>query len=189
MTDSPLDRSLLPRTATVRDGRLSVGGCDLVELAGRFGTPLFVYDEDELRGRCREYAEHFGAENVAYASKAFLCVAMARLVAEEGLLLDVATGGEMHVALSAGFPAERLVLHGNNKSNDELQRALESGVGRIVVDSFDEIGRIDRLVAGGLDAPHVLVRATPACRPSPTATSRPGRKIRSSASPSLRARR
>src|SRR6188508_3407837 len=120
MNDDPLDLTLLPASADVgADGSLSVGGVDVAGLAAEFGTPLYVYDEGELRDRCREYRTRFGA-GVAYASKAFLCTAMAKLVAEEGLDLDVATGGELHVALHAGFPAERIVLHGNNKSSDEL---------------------------------------------------------------------
>lgn len=158
---APIDRALLPRGATVAAGRLAVGGCDLEELADRFGTPLVVYDEDELRARCREYRDAFGDGNVAFAGKAFLCVAMARLVADEGLHLDVASGGELHTAMRAGFPPERLVFHGNNKSGDELRSALTAGVGRIVVDSFDELDRIESLVDDGLDAPAVLVRVTP----------------------------
>ena len=121
----PIDLSLLPLTTRVDpSGRVSVGGCDLVGLAEEHGTPLFVYDEDDLRARCRKYVAAFGADRVAYAGKAFLCVAMARLVAEEGLHLDVATGGELHVALHAGFPAERLIFHGNNKSDAELTLSL-----------------------------------------------------------------
>ena len=119
----PVDLRILPASAAVSpDGRLSVGGCDLGELAERFGTPLFVYDEDHLRARCREYVAAFPGGRVAYAGKAFLCRAMVRLVDEEGLHLDVATGGELHVALSARFPAERIVFHGNNKSDDEHGR-------------------------------------------------------------------
>jgi diaminopimelate decarboxylase len=160
---TPLPPSLLPDTAQVAaDGRLWIGGCDTLELAAEYGTPLFVYDEAHLRARCRESVAAFG-DGVAYATKAFLCRAMARLVHEEGMALDVATGGELHVALSAGVPAERLVLHGNNKSVEELRRALVAGVGRIVVDSFDEIDRLDALIAS-LDPrprPRVLVRITP----------------------------
>ncbi len=140
--------------------RLAVGGCDLVELAERFGTPLFVYDEAHLRARCREAVGAFG-DGVAYATKAFLCVAMARLAHEEGMHLDVATGGELHVALAAGVPAERLVLHGNNKSVDELRAARQAGVGRIVVDSFDELDRLAALHTEDGLVPRVLIRATP----------------------------
>jgi diaminopimelate decarboxylase len=148
---APIDLRLLPATAAVSsDGRLAIGGCDLGELAARYGTPLFVYDEAHLRGRCREYVAAFGADSVAYAGKAFLCRAMVRLVAGEGLHLDVATGGELHVALSAGFPADRIVFHGNNKSEEELAAALAAGVGRIVADSFAELDRLEALVKAGL---------------------------------------
>ena len=158
---TPLPRGLLPDTAEVAgDGRLSVGGCDLLEVAAEFGTPVFVYDEAHLRARCREAVDAFG-DGVAYATKAFLCTAMAKLVHEEGMHLDVATGGELHVALTAGVPADRLVLHGNNKSEMELMRAIEAGVGRIVVDSFDEIDRLERLAKDADRTPQVLVRVTP----------------------------
>ena len=143
----PLPLDLLPDTAEVgADGGTSIGGCDLVDLADEFGTPLFVYDEAHLRARCREAVAAFG-EGVAYAGKAFLCGAMARLVVEEGMYLDVATGGELYMARHAGVPADRLILHGNNKSELELEMAIEEGVGLIVVDSFDELDRLgDELV-------------------------------------------
>ncbi len=157
----PLPQHLLPDSATVdADGHLHIGGCDVLALAERFGTPLFVYDEAHLRARCREAVAAFG-DGVAYASKAFLCVAMARLAHEEGMHLDVATGGELHVALAAGVPGERLVLHGNNKSLDELRRARAAGVGRIVVDSFDELERLAALHTEDGIRPKVLIRATP----------------------------
>ena len=157
---SPLPRYLLPDNHGVSQGRLSIGGCDLIELAEAHGTPLFVYDEEHLRNRCREAVAAFGP-NVAYAAKAFLCVAMAHLVHSEGLRMDVSTGGELHVALAAGVPARRLVLHGNNKSMDELRRAVEVGVGRIVVDSFDELDRLDALHAETGARPKALLRFTP----------------------------
>lgn len=158
---APIDLSLLPRSTSVASGRMSIGGCDLEELADRFGTPVIVYDEDELRARCRDYVSAFGPDAVAYAGKAFLCVGMARLVNEEGLHLDVASGGELHTALTAGFPADRLIFHGNNKSTDELRLALQSGVGRVVIDSFDEIDRVEALVDEGVAPPAVLIRVTP----------------------------
>jgi diaminopimelate decarboxylase len=161
-SDAPLDLRLLPRTATVDDaGRLSIDGVDVDALARLHGTPLYVYSEAELRARAREYREAFGTHAVSYAGKAFLCVAMARLVAEEGLHLDVASGGELEVALLSGFPPERIVFHGNNKSAGELGLALDCGVGGIVADSFDELDRIEALVATGAAPPHVLVRVTP----------------------------
>ncbi len=157
---APLPLHLLPLTAAVApDGRLSIGGCDLLELAESHGTPLFVYDEDHLRARCHEAVQAWG-EGVAYASKAFLCKAMAALVHEAGMCIDVSTGGELAVCLAAGVPPERLVLHGNNKSVSELTEAVEAGVGRIVVDSFDEIDRLSALAGAGLRA-RVMVRVTP----------------------------
>ncbi len=158
---APIPLRLLPDTARVEsDGELSIGGIRLTDLAAEYGTPLFVYDEQHLRNRCREARAAFPG-GVAYAGKAFLCGAMVRLVEEEGLSLDVATGGELHVALHAGFPPGRLVMHGNNKSRDELAMALDTGVGRIVVDSFDEMDRIEHLVAEGREVPDVLLRLTP----------------------------
>ena len=158
---APLPLSLLPDTAEVdAAGRLRIGGCDVLELAHEFGTPLFVYDEAHLRARCREAVDAFGP-GVNYATKAFLCTAMARLAADEGCNLDVSTAGEYHVARAAGVPADRLVLHGNNKSTEELRRALAEGVGRVIVDSFDELDRIEALVAEGLPVPKVLLRITP----------------------------
>jgi diaminopimelate decarboxylase len=158
---SALPLELLPDTASVdASGHLAVGGCAISELASEYGTPLFVYDEEHLRTRCREAVAAF-PDGVAYATKAFLCGAMAQLAHEEGLYLDVATGGEIHVALASGVPSERLVFHGNNKSETELRQALEAGVGRIVIDSLTEFDRIEALVAGGSPAPTVLVRLNP----------------------------
>jgi diaminopimelate decarboxylase len=155
---NPVPRYLLPDTASVDGrGRLSVGGVDLVDLADEVGTPVFVYDEAHLRARCREAVAAFGAGNVAYASKAFLCRAMAALAHEEGMHVDVATGGELHVARAAGVPPGHLVLHGNNKSVDELAEARRLGV-RIVVDSFDELDRLEALTG---PPARVLVRVTP----------------------------
>ena len=157
----PLPRHLLPDTAEIGpDGNTAVGGCDLVDLANQWGTPLFVYDEDHLRSRCREAVAAFGG-GVAYASKAFLCSAMARLAHEEGLQLDVATGGELFLARRAGVPGNRLVLHGNNKSDAELAMAVDEGVGRIVIDSFDELDRLEALHSATGVAPRVLLRVTP----------------------------
>jgi diaminopimelate decarboxylase len=139
--------SLLPDTAAIGDrGQLLIGGCDTLELAAEFGTPLFVYDEAHLRARCREAVAAFGS-GVNYATKAFLCVAMARLAVEEGCNLDVSTGGEYHVA--GGDPSST------------ASRAMGEGIGRIIVDSFDELDRIEALVAEGLPVPKVLVRITP----------------------------
>ncbi len=158
----PLPTHLLPDTATVaEDGSLVVGGCSVVELAAEYGTPLFVYDEAHLRARCREAVDAFGARSVIYATKAFLCRAMARLAHEEGLLLDVASGGELHVVLAAGVPPSSCTLHGNNKSLDELRTAVSLGVRNVVVDSFDELDRLDRLHGEGAPVSDVLLRVTP----------------------------
>ncbi|MEO3978264.1 diaminopimelate decarboxylase [Streptomyces sp. CAU 1734] len=158
----PIDPELLPLTAREGPEGLSVGGVALTELAERFGTPLFVYDEEHLRQRCREAVAAFGRDRVAYASKAFLCTAMARLAHEEGVLLDVASGGELRVALSAGVPAGRIVLHGNNKDEAELRTAARAGVRHVVVDSFDEMDRIERLHGTeALPPVRVLLRVAP----------------------------
>lgn len=158
---APLPHHLLPDTAAVGDrGQLLIGGCDTLALAAEHGTPLFVYDEAHLRARCREAVAAFG-DGATYASKAFLCRAMARLAHEEGMAIDVATGGEMAVALAADVPAARLHLHGNNKSTAELRAALDAGVGRIIVDSGDELDRIEALVAEGAPPPQVLLRVAP----------------------------
>jgi diaminopimelate decarboxylase len=159
---SIIDSQLLPRTATVNDaGVLSIGGVTVAAMAEQFGTPLYVYDEEHLRNRCREAVSAFGKDRVIYATKAFLCGAMARLAHEEGLLLDVATGGELFAALHAGVPGERCVFHGNNKSVEELRAAITARVQHIVVDSFDELDRIETLQAEGLPSPRVQLRITP----------------------------
>ncbi len=158
---SALPPQLLPDNSSVDDtGRLSIAGCDLIDLAVEYGTPLFVYDEDHLRARCREAVSAF-PDGVAYATKAFLCTAMARLAHEEGMDLDVSTGGELHVALSAGVPAERLVMHGNNKSTRELNAAVDAGVGLIVVDSLGEIDKLERVLGGRSGSVRVMVRVNP----------------------------
>jgi diaminopimelate decarboxylase len=145
-------------------GRLEVGGCDVVELAAEFGTPAYVYAEDDMRARARSFVEAFRARTehfeVIYASKAFPCTAAYRLFAEEGLSADVASGGELHLALAAGMDPKRLYMHGNNKSPAELDYAVDSGLGHIVVDSFDEI---ERLRGRGR---RVLLRVTPGIEPT-----------------------
>ena len=157
----PLPLSLLPDTAEVDAfGAVSVGGVALTELAADFGTPLFVYDEQHLENRCREAVEAWG-DGVAYASKAFLCKAMAKLAHEQGMMIDVATGGELYVVQQAGVPADRIILHGNNKTAAELLSAMEAGVAAIVVDSMDEMDRIDAIHAAGLAPATVMIRITP----------------------------
>ena len=153
---------LWPRNV-VRDeqgGGLAVAGLPVDRLRAEYGTPAYVLDEDDLRARCRDFVSAFAGHDVYYAGKAFLCKAVVRVVAEEGMFLDVCTGGELSTALAAGMPPERIALHGNNKSLSELERAVDAGVGRIVVDSFDEIERLSRLASDKKQRPKVLVRVT-----------------------------
>src|SRR2546423_5099167 len=138
-----LHEDIWPRGARRSGGVLTLGGLDVRDLAAEFGTPLYVCDEQDVRSRCREYLEAFGPDGrVFYAAKAFCSRAVLRWVSEEGLGVDVCTGGELEVALSAGVPPEQITMHGNNKTQDELARAVEVGVGHIVADSFEEIARL-----------------------------------------------
>ncbi|MBO0875473.1 MAG: diaminopimelate decarboxylase, partial [Pseudonocardia sp.] len=139
-------------------GEVVVGGVPLSELAARHGTPSYVLDTDEVRRRCREYRRALPGVEIAYAGKAFLCTAMARIVAEEGLSLDVCSAGEIAVAEAAGFPADRMLLHGNVKTAEDVKAALGAGVGRVVLDSTDEIGQLATLVRERQD---VLLRVAP----------------------------
>src|SRR3954453_1890292 len=145
-------------------GRLEVGGCDVFDVAAEFGTPAYVYAEDDIRARARAYVEAVRARTerfeVLYASQAFPCVAAFRLMAEEGLSADVASGGELHLALAGGMDPARLYMHGNNKSRADLDYAIESGIGHIVVDSLDEIERLRG------PSQRVLLRVTPGIEPS-----------------------
>ena len=192
-TTSSLEQSLarvFPADSRVNErGRLEVGGCDTVELAREYGTPAYVVAEDDLRARARAFVEagrRAGHEElcVVYASKACPCTAVLRTLAQEGLWCDVASGGELHLALHAGFAPQRIVVHGNAKSQEELRAALRHRVGLVVVDNFDEVDRLEALIregaleegeghgdrgaggASGTDTPPqpVLVRATPNVR-------------------------
>jgi diaminopimelate decarboxylase len=148
-------------------GHLEVGGCDVVELAAEHGTPAYVYVEEDLRARARTYREAFASRTgdfeVLFASKSFPCTAAYRLFAEEGLSVDVASGGELHMALLAGFDPERIHLHGNNKSDEEILAAGRAGIGHLILDSFDEIERCERLLD---EQQRVLIRVTPGIKPS-----------------------
>src|SRR4051794_5467400 len=157
-----------PADARVTEaGHLEVGGCDVVELAREFGTPAYVYAENDMRARAKEYVEAFrsrtGRFEVIYASKAFPATATYELFAEEGLSCDCASGGELFLALKGGFTPDRIYMHGNNKTEAELRFAAESGVGTIVADSFDEIERLQRIMPGGQS---VMLRVTPGIKPS-----------------------
>jgi len=157
-----------PLGSRVNEGRhLEVGGCDVVEVAAEFGPPVYIYAEDDIRARARSYLDAFRARTddfeVLYASKAAPITAIYRLCAEQGLSVDVASGGELHMALGAGLDPARTYMHGNNKTEAELRYAVEAGVGHLIVDSFGEIARLDAV----LDRPQdVLIRVTPGILPS-----------------------
>lgn len=144
----------------VRDGDVTVAGVSLAEAADRFGTPLYVLDEGEVRDRCRAYRAAFPDADVVYAAKAYLCRAVARWAQEEGLGLDVCSAGELGLAVAMGFPADRIVMHGNAKSPEDLAAAVRLGVGRIVVDGLAEIARLASIVPR-TDRQQVMVRVVP----------------------------
>jgi diaminopimelate decarboxylase len=155
-------RRVLPHTASVDEaGHLHIGGCDVTELARRFGTPVFVFCEETFRRRAQAFRTAFPGSTVYYAAKAFQCLGMCRLVADEGLGIDVASEGELHTALAAGFPPGRMVLHGNNKSDAELARAIREQVGTIALDNLEEIDRVATLASAAGRRQKVVVRVTP----------------------------
>jgi diaminopimelate decarboxylase len=162
--------TLFPNTAGANEqGHLTIGGRDTIELATTFGTPLYVFDETTIRAKCSEYRRDFGqryANTLAiYACKAFTSQALIGLLHEEGFGLDVVSGGEMHVAKSAGFPPDRVYFHGNNKGEHELKQALEWGVARIVVDNFHELALLGRLAAKLGKTQDILLRLSPGVDP------------------------
>lgn len=147
-------------------GNLSIGGCDTVQLAEQFGTPLYVMDENQIRSNCRSYQSSFekhyrGRGMTVYASKAFNCKAICRIIEEEGLGLDVASGGELYTAIQAGFPAERIHFHGNNKTEQEIRLALEYEIGHFIADNLTELQTIDRLAKEAGKVAHVSLRVKP----------------------------
>jgi diaminopimelate decarboxylase len=161
---------LFPTTAEVNEkGHLVIGGCDTVKLAAEFGTPLYLFDEFNIRSKCREYKDEFGKRyadtTVAYSCKAFINKAMALLFMEEGLGLDVVSGGEIGIVRSAGFPMDRVYFAGNNKSSEELILALESGVGRIVVDNLHELKMLGEIAREKGYTPDILLRISPGVDP------------------------
>lgn len=161
---------VLPLTAGVSNaGHLTLGGCDAVELAREFGTPLYVFDEDTLRGQCRAFIEAFRSRYpdtaVAYAAKAYLGRAMAAIMAQEGMDLDVVSGGELAIAASVNFPPDRIHFHGNNKSEAELDEALDYGIARVIVDNFHELRVLDALAGARGIRQKVLLRLSPGIDP------------------------
>jgi len=166
--DPIAESAVYPAGSRVNErGHFELAGCDVVELAAELGTPAYIYSEGDMRARARAYREAFEARGadfeVLFASKALPCTAAYRLFAEEGLSVDVASGGELHMALRAGFDPDRIHMHGNNKSDEEILLAARAGVRHLILDSFDEIERCERL----LDSPQrVLIRVTPGIKPS-----------------------
>ncbi|WP_020063048.1 hypothetical protein, partial [Bacillus sp. 123MFChir2] len=146
-------------------GHLEIGGCDATELTAKYGTPLYVYDEAAIHEKCRAFHRAFRKSGfsyqVAYASKAFLCMEMCRLAAEENMSLDVVSSGELYTALQAGFPAERIHFHGNNKAEEEMRMALEANIGCFVVDNFLELEILHDLAKEYGKVASVLLRVTP----------------------------
>ncbi len=163
-------QNVFPDTSAVdASGHLIIGGCDTVELASQFGTPLYIFDEVTLRGRCRSFMEEFKTRysntTVAYASKAYVNTALAEIFAAEGLGLDVVSGGELAVAQAVNFPKERVYFHGNNKLEDELEQSVRWGIGRIVVDSFYEMALLDEVAARTRGTQEILLRVSPSIDP------------------------
>lgn len=157
---------LFPLDARINTaGNLEIGGCDTVSMAQEFGTPLYVYDESTIRRMARTYLQEFSSRypdtTVAYASKAFLNKEMSRIAYEEGLSLDVVSGGEIAVALSTGFPAERMYFHGNNKSHQELSDAINVGIGTIVVDGFQELDLLNKIAENKGQMQEIMLRLSP----------------------------
>jgi diaminopimelate decarboxylase len=161
-------RTVYPESSSVEQGRLTIGGCDAAELAREFGTPAYIVAEDDLRARAVDFrdalrASHPGPGEVVFASKAFPCTAVLRVFEEEGLSVDVASGGELHMARRAGYGPDRIVVHGNAKSEEELRRAAALGA-RLVIDNHDEIDRLETL-ARGAEPLRVLIRVAPGVEP------------------------
>ena len=161
---------LFPSTTEINSqGHLVIGGYDTIELAAEYGTPLYVFDESGLRGKCaefkREFGQHYGDTTIIYAAKAFINKALALILQEEGLGLDVVSTGELSIAHSVGFPLDMAYFHGNNKSDDEIRLALEWHIGRIVVDNFHELTRLAKIAREQSYSPDILLRLSPGIDP------------------------
>lgn len=155
-------KEVLPVSAEVNEkGHLVIGGVDTTSIAEEFGTPVFVFCEQTFKEKALQFRTAFPAAGAYYAAKAFLCLGMCKLVAEEGLGLDVASGGELHTALTAGFPPDRMILHGNNKLDSDILRAVEAGIGRIAIDNIEEVERVDAAAADSGVRQKAVVRVTP----------------------------
>ena len=161
---------VFPDTTEINSqGHLAIGGCDVLELASQYGTPLYVFDEDMLRNRCRQFVQEFRARHqntiVVYACKAYVNPALARIFMEEGLGLDVVSGGELAVARAVDFPPQMVYFHGNNKGQEELRESLDWNIGRVVVDSFHEMELLDRLAGEAGKVQEILIRISPGVDP------------------------
>ncbi|MEE9198908.1 MAG: diaminopimelate decarboxylase [Dehalococcoidia bacterium] len=162
--------AVFPRTTEIdSSNHIAIGGCDLVALAEEYGTPLYLFDEETLRYKCREFRREFSQcypdTQVVYACKAYVSPSLARIFREEGLGLDVVSGGELAVAQSVGYPPEMVYFHGNNKGPDELEAALEWGLGRVVVDNFHELGLLNGLARKKGRTQEILIRISPGVDP------------------------
>jgi len=163
-------QTVFPDTARINeDGHLLIGGCNTLELADQYGTPVYVLDEETLRARCRSFVQEFQqrhpASQIVYAAKAYINPALAQIFDQEGLGLDVVSGGELAIAKAAGFPLERVYFHGNNKGPDELAEAVKHGIGRVVVDSFHELELLERIAADAGKVQNILLRVSPGIDP------------------------
>ena len=162
--------TVFPDTAQVNSqGQLVIGGCNTLELASQYGTPVYILDEETLRSRCRsfirEFRQRYSATQVCYACKAYINPALARIFQEEGLGLDVVSGGELAIALNVGFPMDQVYFHGNNKTPEELTEAVQQGIGYIVVDSFYELDLLDQIAAAAGKSQDILLRISPGVDP------------------------
>ena len=165
-----LPQHVFPDTASLNpDGHLTIGGCDVVELAGRHGTPLYVFDEATLRERCRRFVQEFGRRHaetqVIYACKAYVNPALAQLLLEEGLGLDVVSGGEAAIAQAVGYPPDKVYFHGNNKGRQELEEALAWGIGRVVADNFHELSLLQQVASEQGKIQDIMLRVSPSVDP------------------------
>jgi len=160
-----VNQSIMPVTTRIKDnGHLEIGGCDVVELAEKYGTPLYIYDEETIRKSCRQYKEAFSSyKNVStlFASKAFMTQAICAILKDESFGLDVVSGGEIYTASSANFPMERCYFNGNNKSSEELELAIETGIGRITVDNFFELELLNSIAQSKNKQVDILLRVSP----------------------------
>ena len=163
-------QNVFPDTATIdSQGQLVIGGCNTLDLASQYGTPVYILDEHTLRARCRSFVQEFRQRwpksQVYYACKAYINPALAQIFDEEGLGLDVVSGGELAIAQRVGFPLERVTFHGNNKTPEELEHAVANGIGTVAVDSFYELDLLDRIAAEAGKVQNIIIRVSPGVDP------------------------